>query len=328
MNYKEHLEAIYDKALGDELVSREEALFIINTPDEQLDTLLDYTNRLKLEKVGNEVLLCGIVNAKSGKCSEDCSFCAQSAHHKTKAEVYPLLSSKELLDASDKAKVNGVQCFSIVTSGKGVTSEQDFSVIKDTISSVEQLNRCASLGILSKAQFQELKKAGLNKYHHNLETAESFFANMCTTHSYEERVETIKAAKEAGLEVCCGGIFGIGESLEQRVELGLAIRELDVESVPINIVNPIEGTRIYSQIVPMRPQDILKLIATYRFLLPRKIIGVFGGREHNLKEWQPQIFPAGANAILLGNYLTTTGNAADVDLAMIKEAGLVPKYSH
>ena len=325
MNYRQQLEYIYNKSLHDERLTEEEALFIINTSDEELDTLLEFSNQLKLEKVGREVILCGIVNAKSGRCSEDCSFCAQSAHHKTAAPNYPLLSKDQMVGAAVKAKDQGVGCFSVVTAGKGVRDGAEFQEISAAIEAIESLNKCASLGIVTLEQLIKLKASGLNKYHHNLETAESFFSQFCTTHTYKERVQTIKMAKQAGLEVCSGGIFGLGETPAQRVELGLALRDLNVDSVPINILNPIEGTRVFSSVKPIRVEDILKLIATFRFIMPDKIIGVFGGREYHLKDKQPLLFPAGANAILLGNYLTTEGSPAEMDLQMIKNAGLIPK---
>jgi biotin synthase len=196
--------------------------------------------------------------------------------------------------------------------------------ILEVVSEISGVKKCASLGLITKEQAIKLKEAGLEKFHHNLETAESFFSNMCTTHAYKDRIATIMNAKSAGLRVCVGGIFGIGESLEQRVELGMAIAELDVDSVPINIVHPIEGTKIYGHTEKVAVNDVLKLIATYRFLMPDKVIGVFGGRESNLGDRQKEIFRAGANSILVGNYLTVKGNKAMDDMNMLKELGLEP----
>lgn len=305
-------------------ISFAEALSILNTPDDQLDELLAHTEALTLQAVGRSVLLCGIVNAKSGQCSEDCSFCSQSAHHQTKAEVYPLMTQKTLIDAHLRSKDDGVSCFSIVTSGKGVPVGKDFETILAALADFDGTYRCTSLGIMTKAQLQQLKDAGMDKYHHNLETARSFFDEMCTTHTYDDRVATLRAAKEVGLQVCSGGIFGLGESLEQRVELAMELRDLDVDSVPINILYPIEGTKVFGKVDPIRPQDILKLIAMFRWVMPTKIIGLFGGRERNLGEWQRYMFSAGANAMLVGNYLTTTGNPVDLDWQLIEQAGRVP----
>ena len=302
-----------------------EAIAILQTPDDQLDDLLARTDELTQSNVGKEVLLCGIVNAKSGACSEDCSFCSQSAHHNTQASVYPLMKKESLQAAQNKAKAEGVSCFSIVTAGRGAPEGDDFETILGALTAFEGTYTCTSMGIMTKQQLQALKEAGMDKYHHNLETARSFFSQMCTTHSYEERVQTIRFAKEVGLQVCSGGIFGLGESLEQRVELAMELRELDVDSVPINIIHPIKGTKVYDHLEPMRPQDILKLLAMFRWVMPGKIIGIFGGREHNLREWQPKMFRAGANAMLIGNYLTTQGNPVDLDWQLIQSAGRIPK---
>lgn len=319
------ISSIYAKSISNIKITFLEALELINTADEDLPELLDRANEIREKYFGNQVILCGIVNAKSGKCSEDCSFCAQSAFHETSVEEYPLLAKESILKAVDDAKTNSTGCFSIVTSGKGyVANEKELESILEVVSEISGVKKCASLGLITKEQAIKLKEAGLEKFHHNLETAESFFPNMCTTHSYKERVATIMNAKSAGLRVCVGGIFGIGESLEQRVELGIAISELDVDSVPINIVHPIEGTKIYGRTEKVAVNDVLKLIATYRFLMPDKVIGVFGGRESNLGDRQKEIFRAGANSILVGNYLTVKGNKAMDDINMLKELGLEP----
>jgi biotin synthase len=317
--------SIYDKSISNIKITFSEALELINTSDIDLSELLDRANEIRKKYFGNQVILCGIVNAKSGKCSEDCSFCAQSAFHKTSVDEYPLLAKESILKAVNDAKTNHTGCFSIVTSGKGyVTNEKELESILEVVSEISGVKKCASLGLITKEQAIKLKEAGLEKFHHNLETAESFFSNMCTTHAYKDRVATIMNAKSAGLRVCVGGIFGIGESLEQRVELGMAIAELDVDSVPINIVHPIEGTKIYGRTEKVAVNDVLKLIATYRFLMPDKVIGVFGGRESNLGDRQKEIFRAGANSILVGNYLTVKGNKAMDDINMLKELGLEP----
>lgn len=319
------ISSIYAKSISNIKITFSEALELINTADEDLPELLDRANEIREKYFGNQVILCGIVNAKSGKCSEDCSFCAQSAFHETSVEEYPLLAKESILKAVDDAKTNSTGCFSIVTSGKGyVANEKELESILEVVSEISGVKKCASLGLITKEQAIKLKEAGLEKFHHNLETAESFFPNMCTTHSYKERVATIMNAKSAGLRVCVGGIFGIGESLEQRVELGIAISELDVDSVPVNIVHPIEGTKIYGRTEKVAVNDVLKLIATYRFLMPDKVIGVFGGRESNLGDRQKEIFRAGANSILVGNYLTVKGNKAMDDINMLKELGLEP----
>ncbi|OGC22226.1 biotin synthase BioB [candidate division WOR-1 bacterium RIFOXYB2_FULL_42_35] len=307
-------------------LSFKQALDLINTPDEHTFEFLAAANMIKQHFKGNKVKLCAIVNAKSGQCSENCSFCAQSAHHKTKVSSYPLMEPAEILKNAKNAETNSsATCFSIVTSGKAVKTAEEKQKIGEAlegISAQTQMNRCVSTGTLDKETILDLKNKGLKRLHHNLETAESFFPQVCTTHTYQERVETIKTAKEAGIEVCSGGIFNLGESLEQRVELAFALRELDPVSVPINILNPIEGTPAAARFKPISPLEVLRLIATYRFVLPDKDIGLFGGRETSLKELQPLMFIAGANVTLVGDYLTTKGQEANKDLEMIRNLGL------
>ena len=299
-------------------------LKLISTSDDETFELMHEANKLRQKYKGNKIKLCAIVNAKSGKCSEDCSFCAQSGHHHTNTAAYPLLSSEEILQAAKGAEKNmGATCFSVVTSGKATNTKAEL----ETICQETKLNRCVSIGILTKPELLELKAKGLKRLHHNLETAKSFFDQVCTTHIYEERLNTIKAAKEIGLEVCSGGIFGLGESLEQRIELGLTLKEFKVESVPINILNPIPGTPAAKNYQPMKPLEVLRLIATYRLLMPKADLGVFGGREKALGPLQPLMFLAGANVTLVGDYLTTKGQQASQDLEMIKALGLEIDYA-
>lgn len=315
-----------DRVISGKPLSADESLKLIRTDDDHTFELLAAAGKIRQKYFGNKVKLCAIINAKSGKCSENCSFCGQSAHHKTKIKTYPLLSSDEILTAAKTAeKVMQATCFSIVTSGKSVFSEKENESIGDAIGKISagtNLNRCVSAGTLSLPQVKALKARGLKRLHHNLEAAESFFDKICTTHSYAERLKTIKDAKEAGVEVCSGGIFGLGESLEQRVELALTLRELGVVSVPINILNPIAGTPAGKNYKPMPPLEVLRLIATYRFILPKVDIGVFGGREISLRGLQPLMFIAGANVTLIGDYLTTRGQPPEKDLQMINDLGL------
>jgi biotin synthase len=318
-----NLQQLYSKSLKLEKITFEEALGVLKLSNDKLDELFNCSEKIRQKFFSQKIILCGIVNAKSGKCSEDCSFCAQSSHHKTTVNEYSLLSDKEILEAFSKAKENKINCFSIVTSGKEMTNtSDDFHSIINVLQKIKGIKKCTSLGLLSKEQAMQLKEAGLEKYHHNLETAKSFFPNMCTTHSYNERIQTIKNAKEAGLKVCVGGIFGIGETIEQRVELAMDISELGVDSVPLNFVHPIQGTSIYGKTTKMQIEEILKLIAMFRFIMPDKVIGVFGGRESSLGDRQKEIFRAGANSILAGNYLTVKGSDINDDLQMLKDLEL------
>ncbi|MBN3033738.1 MAG: biotin synthase BioB [Candidatus Saganbacteria bacterium] len=315
-----------DRVLAGTPVTRAEALELIETPDSEITLLIAGADKLRRRAHGNKVKLCGIVNAKSGRCSENCSFCAQSARHKTDCKVYPLMSEQELVTAAKSAEKNmSATCFSFVTSGKTVHSDAELATLASalfTVTRETKLTRCVSLGMLNSGQIERLKKAGLKRLHHNLETAESFFPKMCTTHTYADRVRTVKLAQAAGLEVCSGGIFGIGESPGQRVELAFALKELSVQSVPLNILNPVPGTPAAKNHIPLKPFEVLRLVAAYRYVLPAQDIGVFGGREISLGSLQPLMFPAGANVTLIGDYLTTKGQAAEKDLQMISDLDL------
>jgi biotin synthase len=318
------ISVLKEKSIKGKPLAFEEAIWLIKRPDSQTFELMAAANEIKEQFKGNKVKLCSIVNAKSGKCSENCMFCSQSAHHKAKVDVYPLISSGEMIKTARDSEKNGATCFGIVTSGKGVKSGRDLDEICAALKKISKLNmnNCTSIGIMSKDQLKRLKASGLKKFHHNLEAAKSFFSKVCTTHKFEDRVKTVKEAQSVGLKACCGGIFGLGESLKQRVELGFQIKELDPESVPINILNPIKGTRA-EKLKVMPALEALRLVATYRFIMPNKDIGIFGGRELSLGSLQPLMFLAGANMTLLGNYLTTSGNTPEQDIKMISDLGLV-----
>jgi len=314
-------------------ISFKEALKLINLPDEKSLPLLVRANELRLKAKGKKISLCAIVNAKSGKCSENCSFCAQSAHHAAKEHcpAYPLMNDKTTFAIAKNAQKSLANCFSIVTSGKGISNSIQGQKELDTIcaalkkiSKNTKMRRCVSLGVLNKDQLRKLKAAGLVRLHHNLESSKSFFDNVCTTHTFEERLQTIKDAKAVGLEVCAGGIFGLGETPKQRLELAFLLKELKVESVPINILNPIAGTPAAKKHKPMSPWEVLRLIAVYRLIMPKADIGLFGGREYALRDLQPLLFLAGANVILTGDYLVTKGQKPQKDLQMIKDLGLEP----
>ncbi|MBI5078755.1 biotin synthase BioB [Candidatus Saganbacteria bacterium] len=322
MNYQESAERVITGGL----ISQREAKELIHAPDPDLFFLLAAAEKIRRHFKENKIKLCAIVNAKSGHCSENCVFCAQSAHYKTDVNAYPLLTEKEMTAAAKAAEEKmSATCFSIVTSGRAVHSDAEISAVCAALKAVTaetRLNRCVSLGTLNTGQIKKLKAAGLKRLHHNLETAESYFDKICTTHTYQERLNTIKLAKENGLEVCSGGIFGLGETPEQRIELAFALRELKVDSVPINILNPIPGTPAAENYRPLPPLEVLRLVAAFRFILPDKDIGVFGGREKALGSLQPLMFIAGANVTLIGDYLTTKGQPPEKDLQMIGELGL------
>ncbi|MDQ5987122.1 MAG: Biotin synthase [Syntrophus sp. SKADARSKE-3] len=272
---------------------------------------------------GREIILCGIVNAKSGKCSENCAFCAQSSHYETDISAYPLKSAAQIVEEADEAGRGGAEMFGIVTSGKGIKSKKEWAEIFKAIEGINGLGMkaCASLGMLDAEKAGALKAAGLFRYHHNLETARSYFSNICSTHDYEEDIETIRAAKAAGLTVCAGGLIGLGEGITHRIEMAETIRELGVESVPLNILNPIKGTPL-ARAIPLPPLEILMTVAMFRFMLPDRDIKLCGGKEKNLRQLLPLSIIAGANSLMTGNYLTTTGRNSALDQEMIADLGL------
>jgi biotin synthase len=276
---------------------------------------------------GNKINLCGIVNAKSGRCGENCKFCAQSVHYNTGIEVYSLLSANDIIEKAKEAKFAGAHMFGIVTSGTRISSEKEWEEIYKAIEGINNLGlkACASLGLLDEKRAFELKKRGLFRYHHNLETSESYFPNICSTHDYKEDIETVLYAKKAGLSTCCGGIIGLGEKIEHRIELALTLRHLDVDSVPINILNPIKGTPLENAL-PLHPLEILVTIAIFRFILPEKDIKLCGGKEKNLRQLLPLGIIAGCNSLMTGNYLTTTGRDTQMDLEMIRDLGMEAVY--
>ena len=285
-------------------------------------TLFSGANRIREHFKGRKINLCSIINAKSGACSENCAFCAQSAKHTAKVEKYPLVSSSAVSGALETAVNNRAGCFGIITSGKALSKDEVERICGYVSENKDRgIRLSASLGELDDELLKKLKASGLKRFHHNIETAESFYPNICSTHSFSDRFRTAKAVKKAGLELCSGGIFGLGETRAQRVEFAFALRELGADSIPLNFLNPIEGTPLAGK-EPLSCEEILKCIAVVRYILPDKDISVCGGREVNLRDLQSWIFFAGANGMMTGNYLTTSGRGAEQDLRMIKDLGL------
>ncbi len=273
---------------------------------------------------GDEVEFCSIVNARSGLCPNDCAFCAQSAHHDTGAPTYGLLETAEIVAAAREGAASGACRFSIVTSGSAVEDEADFERILDTIGEIAALGTldvCASLGTLTPENARRLKAAGLSRYHHNLETSKEFYPRICTTQDYNAKLETLRAARAAGLEVCSGGIFGLGETWDDRVAMAIALREIGIDSVAINFLIPVSGTPLEAR-KRLAAAEALRIIALYRFILPHGSIRICGGREAILDDRQPGIFFAGADGAMIGNYLTTPGRSPREDLEMVAALGL------
>ena len=320
---KHRVKWLREKAAADRPLDCDEALAVLAAPDEQLEEILAAAGQARRRAFGDKVRLCAIVNAKSGLCAEDCIFCAQSSRHGADVERYPLLSDEEILAAYREAGALPVERFGLVTSGRSV-SDEELDRICELIrtNNGDGLPWCASLGMLSEEQLGRLRRAGLTRFHHNLETAESYFPNICTTHSYADRVATVRAAKRAGLEVCSGGLFGLGEHPRHRVELALALRDLAVEAVPLNFLVPIAGTPAAGAANSLSPAEILKTIAMFRMVCRDAEVKVCAGREAHLGEMEEKIFAAGATGMMIGGYLTVRGRSVDEDLAMVRRAGM------
>lgn len=307
-------------------ISTQEALSLVTAQGSQLDALLDRANRTRDHYKGSEVRLCAITNAKSGHCPEDCGFCSQSARYETDAPEYRMRSGEDLAADAIKAWEHGAGEFSIVTSGRALNKERELLEVEKALGIIREktsLMRCASLGLMDKPTLKRLKDAGLQALHHNVETARSYHANVVTSHSYDDEVAAVNAAKDVGLHVCCGGIFGMGESAEQRVEMLQALRDMDVDSIPLNFLNPRPGTPLAEK-HNITAEECLAVVAVARLMLPTKELFVCGGREVNLAERLDQIFLAGANGTMVGNYLTTAGRGVEKDLDAIKAQGLTP----
>jgi len=301
----------------------EDILELINRKD--IYEILFLANTLRVKYKGNKIELCAIVNAKSGKCSEDCVFCAQSSRYKTDTPEYPLIEAERILEKAVEAKNNKVKRFSIVISGKK-PSKKELIKISDSIELLRknEINVCASLGLIKYDEISYLKDKGLQRLHCNIETSERYFNKICSTHKFSDKVETIESAKKAGLSVCSGGVFGMGESWSDRLDMAKFLKNSDVDSVPLNFLTPIKGTPLEGY-MPLSPMEALKIISLFRIMLPDKEIRVCGGRPL-LGDFTSWIFLAGANALMTGNYLTTLGRDYKDDLDFIEKHELEVDY--
>jgi biotin synthase len=324
------IETLTTRVLEGADVSREEAAWLFHLearPD--IFDLLSAANRIREHFKGNKIHLCSIVNIKAGGCSENCRFCAQSAAYQTESPRYGLIESEPVLQAADEAKANGVTALGLVAAWRGL---EQGPVLDEICLQLEELKKSgktrpdASLGIIKdKRVADRLKESGLECYNHNLESSRRFFPQVCSTHSYDERVETIRHLRQAGIKICSGGILGMGETRADRCELAFALKDLGVHIVPINILNPISGTPFGGK-PGLAPLEILQSIACFRFILPRQEIMVAGGRAVNLRDLQSLIFMAGASALMVGNYLTTLNQPVEKDLQMLRDLGLDPSW--
>lgn len=313
------VEKLKNKVLAGGEVTREEALGLMAAP---LEALSQAADQLREHFCGDRFDLCTIVNGKCGKCSEDCKYCAQSAHYHTSLEEsYPLLSTEELVKGAAENKRQGVLRYSIVTSGRKL-SDREVDQVCESIRAIREqvgIEVCVSFGLLGEESFRKLKEAGASRVHCNLESSRRYFRQVCTTHTYDEKIETMKAARRAGLSVCSGGIIGLGETMEDRIDMVLTARELGVKSVPVNLLNPIPGTP-YEHNPVLTEDELRRVVAIFRFLIPDGNIRLAGGRGL-LEDKGARCFCSGANAAISGDMLTTAGITVERDLEMLHKLG-------
>ena len=295
-------------------MDKQELLNIYNLP---LDELL----KMSQKYVSNNIELCSLVNAKNGNCSQNCKYCAQSAHYSTDIKDYPLISSKEVVEAAKDARENGVIRFAVVTSGKA-PSAKDFEKILDLIdelNKVEGIRSCASLGILNEEQVKALAERGLKRFHHNINTSESYYNQICTTHSWQDRLRTCKLIKKYGMELCCGVILGMGESVEQRIEMALELKSIEPDSIPINILMPIPKTPFENYFDKIDDENILRTLAVFKIANPKSVLRFCGGRVRMSEETQQKALKYCVEGILTGNLLTTVGKTSKEDIENIEK---------
>jgi len=283
--------------------------------------LLAMADKIRQHFANNEVDCCAIINGRSGKCSENCRFCAQSIHYDTGAATHKLLDSDIIINAARKAKDLGAARFSIVTSGRSISEGEEFNQILTTLQHIKnnvKIETCCSLGLINLTQAKALKTVGISRYHANIETAPSYFPQICTTHTFTDKVSVIHIAQKAGLRLCSGGIFGLGETRSQRIEMAFTLKSLGIDSIPLNILNPIIGTPFENN-KHLDPWEILRAFAVFRFILPYALIRTAGGREINLRSMQAYALTGGLNGLMIGDYLTTKGRTISEDQQMLRD---------
>jgi biotin synthase len=299
-------------------ITKEEALVLFDLPSV---VLAEKAHEIRIALCGDAFDMCTIINGKSGKCPEDCKYCAQSAHYNTQVEVFPLLKKEMIVKDALRNEENGVPRYSVVTSGKRA-SEKEVEELCEVYSSIRKrsnIKLCASHGLLGYESFLKLKAAGVERYHNNLETSRRHFSNICTTHTYDEKIQTIRDAQRAGLQVCSGGIIGLGETDEDRIDMAFELRDLNIQSIPLNLLNAIEGTPLEG-VEKVSEDDFIRIAAIYRFINPRATIRLAGGRNL-LTDFGKLLFGSGVNGTISGELLTTYGNNTANDIKMIRELG-------
>jgi biotin synthase len=329
-NPRSQIARLGERILNSGQISRDEARSLFNLENSaDIFDLLSWANRIREKFKGNKIHLCSIVNAKAGACSENCSFCAQSSFYQTGSPKYGFVDPEPVAEAADEASKNGVTAVGLVAAWKGLN---EGPLLDEVCARVRELKAGGktrpdvSLGIIKSQRVADrLKEAGVECYGHNLESSRRFFPQTCTTHTYDDRLETIGYLKKAGIKICSGGIIGMGETREDRCDLAFSLKEIGANVVPVNILNPIPGTP-FEKNEPLSVMEILKTIACFRFILPRQEIMIAGGRTVNLRDAQSLIFMAGASAMMVGNYLTTLNQPVEKDLQMLKDLGLDPSW--
>ena len=316
------LNKLFKEVMNGYSITKEDSLNLI---DADLHDLAAYADELRKHFCGNSFDICTIINGKSGRCSENCKYCAQSAHYFTNIEEYPLLEKNRIKEEAMYNFSKGILRYSVVTSGRKLTDEEIDSLCEcyRDISSSCGISLCASHGLLTYEQFEKIKKSGVTRYHNNLETSRRFFPNICTTHTYDDKINAIKSAQKAGLEVCSGGIMGLGETMEDRIDMAFEIKNLGIKSIPVNILNPIKGTPL-ERLKPLKKEEIQRIIAIFRFIMPHAAIRLAGGRGLT-EDRGKSIFMSGANAAISGDMLTTAGISIADDMNMVKAMGFEVK---
>ncbi len=323
-DYGTLIASVEERILAGGELERDEGELLLDLPDEFLLHLLAAADRVRIRFRGNLFDSCALVNARSGRCSEDCAFCAQSARYETDAQVYGLLSAEEILSAARSAQEIGASRFCTVTSGGALSAGEFDSLMEslDLVRSEVDIALDASLGFLDDQRAQRLLQAGVTRYNHNIETSRDHYPSICTTHQFDQRIETVRVSMDNGLSACCGGIMGLGETPGQRLDMAFTLRDVGVDCVPLNILNPRPGTPLEGAVSP-QPLEILKTAAIFRLVLPHATIKIAGGREKNLGDFQAMALRSGANGMIVGGYLTTSGRAVEDDLRMIEQAGYI-----
>lgn len=290
---------------------------LLNLYNKNLDELLSISSKY----MTNKIEFCSLVNARSGKCSQNCKYCAQSAHYRTDIEEYPLIETEEVIKAAKEAKENGVIRFAVVTSGKSPDEENFEKILEfiDVLNNIDGIKSCASIGILNEEQAKLLAEHGLKRFHHNINTSESYYGEICTTHNWQDRLNTCKLVKKYGMELCCGVILGMGETIEQRIEMALELSEIEPESIPINILMPIPKTPLENYHDKIDEENVLRTLAIFKIANPKSVLRFCGGRMRLSNENQELALKTCVEGLMTGNYLTTTGKSPKEDIETVKK---------